>query len=123
MSLTFWQLLALFSLGFGMCVFVLLAVGLGAFVVFRTKRETAEPILAPRQQAGDAGPVDGAFMHESEDRGNAFVGQSQEDLDFEPPMGGDVDKLLYGEGAGTGQSRFIQQFQSDVSSGKFEKES
>ncbi len=82
MDLTFMNLVVLFSLGFVMCFIMMLSFIVGAYVVYRTKRESHESFFAPRPEAGDAGQVSGEYAHEFGD----------EDI----PMGGDVNKILYG---------------------------
>lgn len=82
MNLTFMNLVVLFSLGFVMCILVMLGMGLGAYIVYRTKRESHEPFFTPRQIAGDAGQASGYYQHEEGD----------EDI----PMGGNVENILYG---------------------------
>lgn len=83
MDLTFMNLVVLFSLGFVMCFLMMLAFIIGAYVVYRTKRDAHEPFMNFHQKAGDAGQAQGAYAHEFGD---------EDDV----PMGGDVDKLLYG---------------------------
>lgn len=58
MTLTFWQLLSLF---WTLILAVLLAVFLGAYMVFRTKRDTSDPFLQLRQPQGDASVTTGDF--------------------------------------------------------------
>ncbi len=82
MDLTFMNLVVLFSLGFVMCFIMMISFIIGAYVVYRTKRESHESFFAPRPDMGDAGQAEGYYAHETGD----------EDI----PMGGDVEKLLYG---------------------------
>lgn len=77
------NLVVLFSFSFVVALFVLLGVIVGAFVVYRTKREGHEPFFNAYSPQGDAGQVEGYFSHE--------------DGDDEPPMGGNVDSILYGD--------------------------
>jgi hypothetical protein len=82
MDLTFMNLVVLFSLGFVMCFIMLLSFIVGAYVVYRTKRDSHEPFFTFRAPEGDAGQAAGFYDHEAGD----------EDI----PLGGNVDKILYG---------------------------
>lgn len=82
MNLTFMNLVVLFSLGFVMCLIVILSFIVGAYIVYRTKRESHEPFINFRAVDGDAGQAQGYYAHETGD----------DDI----PLGGDVDKILYG---------------------------
>ena len=82
MDLTFINLVVLFSLGFVMCFIMMLSFVIGAYVVYRTKRDSHEPFINFRAPDGDAGQAAGFYDHEAGD----------EDI----PLGGDVDKILYG---------------------------
>lgn len=82
MDLTFLDLVILFGFSIVFCLVMMLAFALGAYVVYRTKRDSTEPFMAPRQKTGDAGQAQGYYDHEAGDD--------------DPPMGGDVDQLLYG---------------------------
>lgn len=114
MDLQFFELLALFAMQFVLAIFLLFAVGLGAFVVYRTKRDSSEPFIQHGMRSGDAGQVGGAYSHETPsfyDRtyNSIFNSGSNvvEDEDV-PPDGGNVDTLLYGS------PERRQKFQNDL---------
>jgi len=101
MVLTFYELLALFSFGFGVALFMFLAFALGAYVVYRAKREAHEPFINIHQPHGSAGQAYGQYVHEDVD-----------DLNYEPPLGGDVDKMIYGDPKR--REQFMQDYVKDV---------
>lgn len=119
MNLQFFELLALFAMQFILAIFLLVAVGLGAFVVYRTKRDSSEPFIQYGLKSGDAGQVSGAYAHETpgfydnKSYNSMFRPGSNivEDEDL-PPDGGNVEDILYG----TKERR--QQFQNDISKEK-----
>jgi hypothetical protein len=83
-NLTFMNLVVLFSLGFVMCIFVMAGMVIGAFVVYRTKREAHDPFLVMRKTQGDAFQAPGEYIHER--------GDEEEDL----PDGTDLTNIIYG---------------------------
>ena len=99
MNLTFYQLLILFSFGFAMSMFMFMAFALGAYVVYRAKRESYEPFLNVYQPSGSAGQARGEYVHE-------------DNQDYDPPLGGDVEKILYGDPKR--REQFMQDFVKDV---------
>lgn len=115
MNLQFFELLALFSMSFVMCIFMIIGFALGAYVVFRTKREGHEPMFNVREQKGDAGqvPEDYGSFENTMTPWSPWDGRSQiYDDGSEPPEGGDVDKILYGQNQ-RGQ-KFQEDFQKQV---------
>jgi len=100
MDLQFFELLALFSMSFVMCVFMLLGFALGAYVVYRTRRDSSEPFMAPKAMEGDAGQVPEDYSGQPEMPAfwqGAAQSPGEETDGSEVPEGGDVDNILYGK--------------------------
>jgi len=109
MEIGFYELFYLFCFSavliFMVMVFAVAAFALGAFVVYRTKRDASEPFIRrpePKQGgAGQAGDMYELGEDEAKARG-AGIGTAQPSFygvpdEEEIPMGGDVDRRLYGD--------------------------
>jgi len=95
----FW--LFCFAAGLGMmtAVCILVSFTLGAFVVYRTRRDSSEPFFRrPEPKHGSASQAGDAFEPgENEGRASGSVSQYGTPEDEDIPMGADVNRTLYGD--------------------------
>ena len=98
MNLQFGDIVVLFALGFVTCAFVLLGVIIGAYVVFRTRRDNPDPFFYTPPKQGSAGQAPGQYVHEL--------------LDDDLEDGTDVDKIAYGDPAR--REKFLKDLSVDV---------
>lgn len=98
MNLQFGDIVALFAMGFIACTFVLIGVALGAYVVFRTRRDNPDPFFYTPPKQGSAGQAPGQYVHEL--------------LDDDLENGTDVDKLVYGDPKR--REKFLKDIATDV---------
>lgn len=83
-EITFLEFLALMAFVVLMCLMMLLAVGLGAYAVFRTRRDDSF-IGFPSKSVGDVSVAQGEEV---------FYDPDPTKDESEPPDGGDVGKIL-----------------------------
>lgn len=91
MEITFWNLFALICLGFSSAFFALFGVIIGCYAVYKTKREDGNP-LGHALQTGDVSQAEGEYP--DSDPFYYRTTQAQEDEDYEPPTGGNVDQIM-----------------------------
>ena len=90
LQIGFWEIFSLMALGLASTVLALVGVWIGGYLVFKTRRDGSlfENPMAQGEayQAGEE--------EEYIDFRQANAGLFHEDSDDEPPMGGDVDRIM-----------------------------
>lgn len=81
-GISFMQILVLFLVGYISAILTLIGVIVGAFAVYRTKFGGESSLFSP-MGTGDAGTVAGEYE-----------GPDELSEEYEPPEGGDVDKIM-----------------------------
>ena len=97
MQITFWQLIAVFGFGYVTAILMLVGVGMGAYLVFVTKRESAEALFQPFKK----------------DEGGAYIAKTNEVDDIPDDLDGtDVTKAYDGL-LGKMNERFLGQMKGE----------
>lgn len=120
MELGFYELFSLFcfatALAMVMCIFMIVAFSLGAYVVFRTKRDATEPFLGHTRtkETASAGQAPAPDDMEPSQLGKGPPQYGAPEDEEEIPMGGDVGRRIYNDER---VNRFLSDFQMHGSQG------